>query len=48
MILDIQLQDNRQAWDMDPDGHYVQRRPVNGEEERSSQSLLMARALGNP
>ena len=48
MILDIQLQDNRQAWDMDPDGHYVQRRPANGEEERSSQSLLMVRALGNP
>jgi len=48
MILDIQLQDNRQAWDMHPDGHYVQRRPADGEEERASQSLLMMRALANP
>jgi polyphosphate kinase len=47
MILDIQLQDNRHAWDMHPDGQYVQRRPSEGEAERSSQSLLMARALGN-
>jgi len=48
MILDIQLHDNRQAWDMYPDGQYVQRHPSNGEEERASQSLLMARALRNP
>jgi len=47
MILDIQLQDNRQAWDMHPDGHYVQRLPCDGEEERASQRLLMMRALAH-
>jgi len=48
MILDIQLQDNLKAWDMHPDGHYVQRRPSEGEEDRASQSLLMVRALAHP
>jgi polyphosphate kinase len=44
-ILDLQLGDNVKAWDMRPDGSYVQRRPANGEEARSSQELLMQRAL---
>jgi hypothetical protein len=30
---------------MRPDGTYVQRRPAPGEEPRSSQDLLMQRAL---
>jgi polyphosphate kinase len=44
-ILDLQLADNVKAWDMRPDGTYVQRRPAPGEEPRSSQDLLMQRAL---
>jgi polyphosphate kinase len=44
-ILDLQLADNAKAWDMRPDGSYVQRRPADGEEARSSQELLMQRAL---
>jgi polyphosphate kinase len=47
MVLDIQLQDNRHAWDMHPDGHYVQRLPADGEEERASQNVLMMRALAH-
>jgi polyphosphate kinase len=27
-LLDIMLSDNRQAWDLQPDGTYVQRRPA--------------------
>ena len=44
-ILDLQLADNVKAWDMQSDGSYVQRRPVASEPERSSQDLLMQRAL---
>jgi polyphosphate kinase len=44
-ILDLQLADNVKAWDMQADGSYVQRRPGPGEEPRSSQDLLMQRAL---
>ncbi|HYG64721.1 MAG TPA: polyphosphate kinase 1 [Thermoanaerobaculia bacterium] len=44
-ILDLQLADNVKAWDMRPDGSYVQRRPAPGEDARSSQDLLMQRAL---
>jgi len=44
-ILDLQLADNVKAWDMRPDGSYVQRRPAADEEPRSSQDLLMQRAL---
>jgi polyphosphate kinase len=44
-ILDLQLADNVKAWDMRPDGSYVQRRPAPGEEPRSSQELLMQRSL---
>jgi len=43
-ILDLQLGDNVKAWEMRPDGSYVQRRPAKGEEPRSSQDLLMQRA----
>lgn len=44
-ILDLQLADNVKAWDMQADGSYVQRTPAPGEEPRSSQDLLMQRAL---
>lgn len=44
-ILEISLQDNRQAWDMQPDGTYVQRRPNRGQSAKSSQAILMQNAL---
>ncbi len=43
-VLDLELGDNVKAWEMRPDGSYVQRRPGKGEEPRSSQDLLMQRA----
>ena len=42
-ILELMLEDNRQAWDMQPDGSYIQRRPAPGEPERGTQQLLIAR-----
>jgi len=44
-ILDTLMADNRQAWDMQSDGSYIQRRPADGEPERSAQKLLMEKAL---
>ena len=44
-ILDLQLADNRKAWELGPDGRYRQRRPAAGEPVRASQQLLMERAL---
>lgn len=41
-FLDAQLADNRSAWDMQPDGSYVQRRPEDGEVERGSQQVMIA------
>jgi polyphosphate kinase len=38
-IIDLQLADRRNAWDMHADGTYVQRRPMEGEEQRSSQEI---------
>jgi len=43
--LQTMLRDNRQAWDLQSDGRYVQRRPAEGEAERASQVTLMARTL---
>jgi polyphosphate kinase len=40
-ILEIQLNDRRSGWDMQPDGSYIQRTPAPGEETRSSQELLI-------
>jgi polyphosphate kinase len=40
-ILGIMLADNRQAWDMQTDGTYKQRRPQPGTEEQSTQQILM-------
>lgn len=44
-LLGIMLADNRQAWDLQPDGRYVQRRPADGSAEQSSQKILMELAL---
>jgi polyphosphate kinase len=44
-VLDILLQDNRQAWDLQADGSYIRRRPGQNEPEHSAQNLLMERYL---
>ncbi|MEG3437803.1 polyphosphate kinase 1 [Pannus brasiliensis CCIBt3594] len=44
-ILGIMLSDNRQAWDLQPDGSYIQRRPAEGEQEHGTQTILMEKAL---
>ncbi|MGQ9873293.1 polyphosphate kinase 1 [Leptodesmis sp.] len=43
-ILQILLSDNRQAWELQPDGRYIQRHPGPDEAERSAQRILMERA----
>ena len=43
-VLDIQLEDRRNAWEMKPDGSYVQRVPGEGRKGKSSQELLAERA----
>ncbi len=40
-ILDVQLKDRRGAWDMQPDGSYVQRMPGEGDDPRGSQQVLI-------
>ncbi|MEE3719483.1 polyphosphate kinase 1 [Tumidithrix elongata RA019] len=41
-ILEIMLADNRQAWDLHPDGTYTQRHPKEDEPELSSQRHFMS------
>ncbi len=43
-ILGIMLADTRQAWDMQPDGTYLQRRPRTRDEDQSTQQILMEMA----
>ncbi|WP_017327246.1 polyphosphate kinase 1 [Synechococcus sp. PCC 7336] len=43
-LLRVMLADNRQAWDLQSDGSYKQRRPHRGK-HRSTHQVLMARAL---
>ncbi|MEO0647765.1 MAG: polyphosphate kinase 1, partial [Cyanobacteria bacterium J06650_10] len=43
-LIDICLSDNRQAWEMQPDGTYIQRRPQAGEAERRTHNILMKQA----
>jgi polyphosphate kinase len=43
-ILDITLADNRQAWDMQSDGTYIQRQPQPDQPELSCQRRFMAQA----
>ncbi len=40
-LLDVQLRDRRNAWEMQPDGSYVQLQPKNEDETRGSQEILM-------
>ena len=40
-ILDVQFNDRRSAWDMLPDGSYVQRMPGEGDDPRSCQQILI-------
>jgi polyphosphate kinase len=44
-ILTLMLADNRQAWELQSDGRYLQRHPKPGEAEQSTQNILMAQAL---
>ncbi|MEA5533566.1 polyphosphate kinase 1 [Crocosphaera sp. XPORK-15E] len=44
-ILGIMLADNRQAWDLQPNGSYIQRKPENDKQEQSSQKIFMEMAL---
>ncbi|MDD3450030.1 MAG: polyphosphate kinase 1 [Gammaproteobacteria bacterium] len=41
LILDVQLSDRRSAWDLQPDGSYVQRQPAPGQDAKSCQELLI-------
>ncbi|MEB3291023.1 MAG: polyphosphate kinase 1 [Leptolyngbya sp.] len=47
-ILDTCLQDNRQAWEMNADGSYTQRRPADDQEIHSAQAILLERATCRP
>lgn len=44
-ILGILLADNRQAWDLQPDGRYMQRQPNKNCPEQSAHKILMDMAL---
>ena len=44
-ILELALQDNRLAWELRSDGHYVQRRPQDGEPELNLHDKLMRLAV---
>lgn len=43
-ILGVMLSDNRHAWDLQPDGKYVQRQPQADQAEQSSQRIFMEMA----
>ena len=45
-ILRIQLNDQRQAWDMQPDGSYVQRTPIDPAAQLGSHEQFMQLARG--
>ncbi len=44
-ILGIMLADNRQAWELQPDGNYIQRKPAEESRAQSSQKIFMEMAL---
>ncbi|HEY9764136.1 MAG TPA: polyphosphate kinase 1 [Trichocoleus sp.] len=44
-ILTISLEDNRQAWELQSDGRFLQRQPAEGEPERGTHALMKARTL---
>ncbi len=43
-FFDVQLNDHRNAWDMQPDGSYIQRQPRTPEEEKGCQQRLIEMA----
>jgi polyphosphate kinase len=43
-LLETQLADRRSAWDMQPDGSYVQRRPRSSHKSRSAQEIMIEAA----
>jgi polyphosphate kinase len=43
-ILAVMLADNRQAWELQPDGRYIQRHPSDGAQEQCAQKILMEMA----
>jgi polyphosphate kinase len=43
-ILGILLADNRQAWDLNSDGSYTQRRPYSENHSQNTQQILMEMA----
>jgi polyphosphate kinase len=44
-ILAIMLSDNRQAWELQSDGSYIQRQPTTEEQTQSVQEILMEMAM---
>ncbi len=40
-VIEVQLNDRRSAWDMQPDGSYIQRTPGEGDDPRGSQQVLI-------
>jgi polyphosphate kinase len=46
-ILGIMLADNRQAWELQSDGSYIQRKPTENSLEQSTQITLMEMALAS-
>jgi polyphosphate kinase len=40
-ILGVMLADNRQAWELQPDGRYIQRHPADEAKEQCAQKILM-------
>jgi polyphosphate kinase len=47
-LLQFSLKDKRQAWDMQPDGTYIQRQPTNEDEKLGTHAHLMKAALRSP
>jgi len=45
-VLEVCLADNRQAWDLQPDGTYVQRHPEPGRGERATHRMLLRDSWG--
>jgi polyphosphate kinase len=43
-ILGVMLADNRQAWELQPDGQYIQRQPSDNNKEQCAQKILMEMA----
>ena len=43
-LLDAHAADQRYAWEMQPDGSYLQRQPASGQEQSGLQQLLINQA----